>query len=87
MFYTGDKDRKEFIDSLPDQYFVVQLADAPYTVQKGLPTPMLIQEGEALAYFVKDDEGSHGIWYMKSHGYESADGKYIKVRVFRNPRM
>ena len=85
MFYKGNKSHREFVESLPHQLFVVQLADPPYTVQQGLPTPRLIQEGEAMAYFVKDEEGQKGIWYKKDQGYESADGKYVKVRVFRNP--
>lgn len=87
MFYTGEKDRKAFIESLPDQLYIVQLADPPHTVQQGLPTPRLIQDGEALAYFVKDENGSQGIWYKKDVGYTSPDGNYIKVRVFRNPSL
>ena len=66
---------------LPDQLYIVQMADYPYTVLEGLPTPMLIESGEALAWMQDKN-----IWRKKEHG-DPMSAKYTKVRVFRNPNQ
>jgi len=81
MFASYDKKkRKERNASLPDQLYVVQLADPPHTVLKGLPTPMLIQAGEADAWMQHE-----GVWRMREDQYDPEGTTYTKVRVFRNP--
>lgn len=52
------------------------------TIEPGIPTPFLIEQGGGEAYFVAAPETrSGGVWYAKAPGYESPDGKYTRVRV------
>lgn len=83
MFEAYDKkQREEFLASLPKgQLYVVQLADPPYTVLKGYPTPMLIETGGGEAWMQHE-----GIWRAKEKN-DPSDTKYTKVRVFRNPNQ
>ena len=55
-----------------------------------IPTPRLIEAGRGEAYYVPAEDpersGVPGVWYLRAPGYEAPDGKYVRVKVIRNPR-
>lgn len=68
----------------PDQRHLVQLADHPYTILKGLPTPMLIDlqnREEATEAWMQHA----GIWRAKDEKHDPPGTKYTRVRVCTNP--
>lgn len=68
----------------PDQLYLVQLTRFPYTILKGLPTPMLIdhQNTHDVSEAWMQDEG---IWRLKDERRDPPGTTYTKVRVCRNP--
>ena len=67
-----------------DQLYLVQLAKKPYTILKGLPTPMLmdLQNHEDASEAWMQDEG---IWRAKDAKNDPPGTQYTLVRVCRNP--
>jgi len=68
----------------PDQMHLVQMAKPPYTILKGLPTPMLmdLQNREDASDAWMQDEG---IWRAKDEQRDPPGTVYTKVRVCLNP--
>jgi len=50
-------------------------------IEPGIPTMRLWDAGGGEAYSRVLTEGEDPVWYLKDDGYESPDGKYVRVAI------